>query len=110
MLILHPCLSFRQRLLGLYRRQPLGADEGLWIVPCTAVHTLCLAYPLDVVFLDDHDVPICVCAGLRPNRAAWCWRAASVVELSAGFCQHHADYAWQIRQQCRAIRRRAGMR
>jgi len=106
MLTLHLCGTFRQRLLGLHGFKPLGADEGLWIVPCAAVHTLGLAQPLDVVFLDARDQPARVCEQLRPNRAVWCRQAHSVVELSAGFCQRNADYAAHIAQQCRAIRQR----
>jgi len=104
MLILFPCLTFRQRLLGVYGFPLLGADEGVWIRPCRAVHTLGLTQALDVVFLDAHDQILRVCAPLRPNRSAWCWRAQSVVELAAGFCQRHQDYAWQIAQRCSAIR------
>jgi len=106
MLILYPCATFGQRLLGLHGVKPLGADEGLWIVPCAAVHTLGLAQALDVVFLDALDRPVRVCTQLRPNRAAWCWRAHSAVELSAGFCVRHPDVAVQIARQCRAIRQR----
>jgi len=106
MLTLHPCRTFRQRLLGLHGFRSLDADEGLWIVPCAAVHTLGLTQPLDVVFLDVQDQPVRICAPLRPNRAAWCWRAHSVVELSAGCCQRNPDYAAQIAQQCRVIRQR----
>jgi len=105
-LTLIPCMSFRQRLLGLHGVRPLAANEGLWIRPCRAVHTLALAQSLDVVFLDAHDAVIRICANVRPNCGAWCWRASSVVELSAGFCQRHPDYAQHIAQQCRAIRRR----
>jgi len=105
-LTLYPCLSFRQRLMGLHGFRPLSAREGLWIRPCCAVHTLGLSQWLDVVFLDAGDNVIHVCPSLRPNRSAWCWRARSVVELPAGFCQRHADYAVQITAQCHAIRRR----
>jgi len=108
MLTLYPCLKFRQRLLGLHGFAPLGENEGLWILPCHGVHTLGLKNALDVVFLDAHDQPLRVYMRLPPNRSAWCWRASSVVELAAGFCQNHADYARQIVQQCAAIRQRSG--
>jgi len=109
MLTLFACLTFRQRLLGVYGFPPLGANEGVWLRPCRAVHTLGLTQALDVVFLDAHDQILRVCAPLRPNRSAWCWRAHSVVELAAGFCQRHADYAGQIARQCGAIRQSAGL-
>jgi len=103
-LSLYPCWTFRQRLLGVYGVGALAEHQGLWIFPCRAVHTLGLAQALDVVFLDGDDRPLRVCARLRPNRSAWCWRAASVVELPAGFCQRHADYAAQITYACCALR------
>jgi len=103
-LTLYPCWTFRQRLFGVHGFGTLAENQGLWIFPCRAVHTLGLAQVLDVVFLDAGDRPLRVCAGLAPNRSAWCWRAISVVELPAGFCQCHADYVAQIVHACRTLR------
>lgn len=109
MLTLHPLLSFRQRLLGVHGIGPLGADQGVWIHPCAAIHTLCMPCPLDVMFLDTRDQPLRVCHALPPNRWAWCWQAQSVVELPAGYCRRHPDAMDQITAQIAGIRQATGL-
>jgi len=101
LLHLHPARSFYARLRGIWH-QPLIQDDvrnhhtGLWLRPCRAVHTLLLAAPLDVVFLDrQHRIVRCVHA-LPPNRVAVCWHAVSVIELPGGWCQRHPDYETRL--------------
>jgi len=101
--------TFWARAKGLLGVRHLDAGQALWLAPCRAVHTCGMRMAIDVVFLDAHDQILRVCAPLRPNRSAWCWRAHSVVELAAGFCQRHADYAEQIVRQCGVIRQSAGL-
>lgn len=75
-----------QRLRGLLLRRPLARDgsEALVIRPCASVHTLGMAYPLDLVFLDARQ-QVCGWRGnVAPWRAAMCRGAHSVVELHAG--------------------------
>src|SRR5436190_17741234 len=43
--------TYVARLRGLLGRR-LKAGEGLLLVPCSAVHTFFMRYPIDVVFLD----------------------------------------------------------
>jgi len=107
-LTLHACVTWRERLLGVYRIGTLGTQEGVWLWPCRAVHTLGVRQMLDVVFLDSADHIVRVQPQLPPNRCAWHGRARSVVELAAGFCQRHSDYADQITAQIRNIRTRLG--
>lgn len=72
------------RARGLLGRPPLAHGEGMWLLPCRAVHTLGMRHALDLVFLD-RDGRICRCVrGLRPGRVAGCWAARSVLELAAG--------------------------
>lgn len=55
---------------------------GLWIVPCHGVHTLGMAFPIDVVYLDRDSRVIYIQSELRPWRFAPVRRlAASVLEL-----------------------------
>jgi len=55
---------------------------GLWIVPCRGVHTLGMAYPIDVVYLDGMHTVVHIESGLRPWRLARvALEAASVLEL-----------------------------
>jgi uncharacterized protein len=68
-------------LLGL-RSNDFRNGSGLWIVPCHGVHTLGMAFPIDVVYLDDAMTVIHVQGDLRPWRFAPVrTRAASVLEL-----------------------------
>jgi len=62
---------------------------GLWITPCRGVHTLGMAFPIDVVYLDRGLNVIHVQSDLRPWRLAPIRaRATSVLELP---CRTVAD-------------------
>jgi uncharacterized membrane protein (UPF0127 family) len=77
--------GFFQRLLGLLGRNALRPDEGVWIAPCNAIHTLGMRMPIDVIFLDARGRILRVEHGVRPNRPALvCRRAQAVVELGSG--------------------------
>jgi uncharacterized protein len=72
------------RKKGLLGRESLLPGEGLWIVPCEAVHTFFMRFPIDLVYLDrKHHI-----RKLRSGVGAWrlsvCVTAHSVVELPAG--------------------------
>ena len=72
------------RLRGLLGVSPgdFGNGNGLWIVPCHGVHTLGMAFPIDVVYLDHERTVIYAQSQLRPWRfAAVRAQAASVLEL-----------------------------
>lgn len=68
-------------LLG-FRSSDFRNGSGLWITPCHGVHTLGMAFPIDVVYLDQGLTVIDVQHALRPWRFAPIrTRAASVLEL-----------------------------
>lgn len=72
------------RLRGLLGRRSsdFGNGCGLWIVPCHGVHTLGMAFAIDVVYLDRDFRVIYISSELRPWRLAPVRRgAASVLEL-----------------------------
>lgn len=75
------------RLRGLLG---LGADDfrngdGLWIVPCHGVHTLGMAFPIDVLYLDGALKIIDIKSAVRPWRFTPVLRnATSVLELPSG--------------------------
>jgi uncharacterized membrane protein (UPF0127 family) len=74
-----------RRMRGLLGRPPLAPGQGLLIRPCQGVHTLGMAYPIDVVHLDRELVVRKVLRGLRPWRIGpLVWRASIVLELPAG--------------------------
>ncbi len=72
------------RTRGLLGRQSLGEGEGLWIVPCEAVHTFGMKFAIDLVFLDRRNVVRKMRSSVPPWRLSGCLRARSVLELAAG--------------------------
>ncbi len=78
--------TFWKRFCGLMFRGELGEDEGLLISGCNAIHTFCMRFPIDAIFLDHGMRVKRLCEGLRPNRlGVICRGAASVLECRAGF-------------------------
>jgi hypothetical protein len=73
-----------ERLRGLLGRERLGADEGLWIANCSAVHTIGMRFPIDVVFLDRRGRVLKISRRLRPWRVAAVLRGDAALELAAG--------------------------
>lgn len=74
----------RNRRKGLLGRDSLGVGEGLWIVPCEAVHTFWMRFPLDLIYLDRQHRVVKTRSDVPPWRLSACLRAHSVLELPAG--------------------------
>lgn len=81
------------RRTGLLKRSGLAPGEGLWIVPCEAVHTFGMKFDIDVLFLskkrkDTGLVKVLKVAARMPKRRlAWSLMAHSVLELPAGMVE-----------------------
>jgi uncharacterized membrane protein (UPF0127 family) len=73
-----------KRRKGLLGRETLSAGEGLWIVPCEAVHTFGMQFPIDLVYLDRAKRVKKVRNDMPPWRISVCISAHSVLELSSG--------------------------
>jgi uncharacterized membrane protein (UPF0127 family) len=69
---------------GLLGRDGLASGEGLWIVPCGAVHTFGMRFPIDLVYLDRRKRVRKVRSSVPPWRMSGCLFAHSVLELAAG--------------------------
>jgi len=72
------------RLKGLMGRSASAfpAGRGLWIVPCHGIHTLGMAYAIDVVYLDSNLVVVHVEENVKPWRIAPLrMDAATVIEV-----------------------------
>ena len=68
-------------LLGV-RADDFRNGAGLWIVPCHGVHTLGMAFPIDVIYLDRSMKVIEIQQNVKPWRFAPVRRhASSVLEL-----------------------------
>lgn len=77
--------NFFTRLVGLLRRQSLGPEEALWLIPSKGVHTIGMKFPIDVVFLDRTNRVIATVCDLPPTRISrFHMGAHSVLELPRG--------------------------
>jgi uncharacterized protein len=73
-----------RRNKGLLGRTGLGSGEGLWIVPCEAVHTFAMKFAIDLLYIDKAHRVVKVRHAVRPSRISGALRAHSVIELPAG--------------------------
>lgn len=73
-----------RRRKGLLGRSDLAPGEGLWIVPCEAVHTFGMQFPIDLVYLDRSSRVVKTRTQVKPGRLSACFSAHSVVELPPG--------------------------
>lgn len=77
--------TFFQRARGLLFSDPLMEGAGLWIKPCSSVHTFFMTYSIDVIFLDKDMVIVNITADMPPWRISKIVKKAeSVLELPAG--------------------------
>jgi uncharacterized membrane protein (UPF0127 family) len=73
-----------KRNRGLLGRKLLSPGEGLWILPCQAVHTFGMQFPIDLAYLDRKRRIRKVRSHMSPWRLSACFLAHSVLELPAG--------------------------
>jgi uncharacterized membrane protein (UPF0127 family) len=73
-----------KRNKGLLGRESLAPGEGLWIVPCEAVHTFAMRFPIDLVYLDRNHRIKKVRNAVPPWRLSGCLTAHSIIELPPG--------------------------
>ncbi|MGO8717772.1 MAG: DUF192 domain-containing protein [Acidobacteriaceae bacterium] len=86
--VLATCLevanSGSRRSKGLLGRARLAPGEGLWILPCEAVHTFFMQFPIDLVYLDRKNRIRKIRSAVPPWRLSACLSAHSVLELVPG--------------------------
>jgi uncharacterized membrane protein (UPF0127 family) len=75
-----------KRNKGLLKHTGLAPGEGLWIVPCQAIHTIGMKFPIDVLFLNKTKRVLKVRRNMNKWKMAVCLGARSVLELPAGRC------------------------
>ena len=76
--------SSAERRTGLLKHTKLDEGEGLWIVPCEAVHTFFMKFALDLIYLDRRKRVRGVRKAVGPWRFSMCFAAHSVIELPVG--------------------------
>jgi uncharacterized membrane protein (UPF0127 family) len=77
-----------KRSKGLLGRNCLAPGEGMWIIPCEAIHTFFMRFAIDLVYLDRKNRIKKVASGVRPWRLSACLSAHSVLELPSGTVQN----------------------
>ena len=73
-----------KRRTGLLKHTRLAPGEGMWIVPCEAVHSFGMKFAIDVVYLDRKKKVRKTRPGMAPRRISGCLLAHSVLELPVG--------------------------
>ncbi len=74
-----------RRMVGLLGKRSLEPGCGLFIVPSQAIHTIGMAFPIDVVFVDKKHRVVGVRECVRPFRLTRIfWKALGVIELPPG--------------------------
>ena len=73
-----------KRRKGLLGRTQLAPGEGLWILPCEAVHTFGMRFSIDLVYLDRDCRVKKTRSAVPPWRLSACFTAHSVLELPSG--------------------------
>jgi uncharacterized membrane protein (UPF0127 family) len=80
--------SSMRRLFGLLGRRGLSAGGGLWISPSSGIHTMGMAFPIDVIGLDRNYNIVKLWNSVRPFRlTSISLQIKSVLELPAGIIQ-----------------------
>src|SRR5581483_6671382 len=77
-------VTWLERLRGWMGKTRFEEGEGLWIAPCSSIHTFFMSQPIDVIFINRKGDVVKVFSALRPWRAAWARGAYSVIELPVG--------------------------
>ena len=73
-----------KRTTGLLKHERLAPGEGLWIIPCSSVHTFFMKFPIDLVYLSRKKKVKKVRKAVPAWRLSMCVTAHSILELPAG--------------------------
>jgi hypothetical protein len=76
---------FIPRMRGLLRTDGLAEGEGLWIHPCSSIHSIGMRFEFDALFLGSDGKVVGRYERFRRNRVSKVfWNARGVLELPAG--------------------------
>ena len=81
-----PAFSLGSRMRGLLGRKGIPNGHALYIKPCSSIHTVCMRFKLDLIFLDRSFNVIKIVRNVSPSRMVLGGKgAASVIELESGW-------------------------
>lgn len=72
------------RTVGLLRTRRVLPGRGMWFDNCSAIHTVLMGCPIDVIFLDSESRVMRIVERVSPNRLIVTPHARVTVELGAG--------------------------
>lgn len=73
-----------ERVVGLIGKPLPEPGSGLWLQPCTAVHTIGVRGALDLLFVDRRGRIVGIFENVGSCRMRGHWRARAVLEMRAG--------------------------
>jgi uncharacterized membrane protein (UPF0127 family) len=74
-----------RRAIGLLRHKRLEQGAGIWIRPCSGVHTFGMSFAIDVIGLDKNRCVVRLWPELRPNRMTAIYPSVrTVLEVASG--------------------------
>ena len=77
--------TFSSRLVGLLKRNSLGADEALVITSCNAIHMFFMKFSIDVIFVGKENRVVGLVKGIKPfHLSPIFWKATYAIEVSVG--------------------------
>lgn len=71
--------SFWTRFRGLQLRSPLPKERGIFLTPCSSLHTCFMRFPIDVLMLDSNLVVLKQRRNIQPWRLVFCPKQTSSV-------------------------------
>lgn len=78
------------RMKGLLGTKSLPSGHGLWLKPCSSIHTVGMAYAIDILFLDKNKKIVKAKRNIRPMRLCWApLSTRSVLELPKGAIERY---------------------
>ena len=77
-------LTFWSRLKGLLFTDDFPKGQGILIKPCSSIHTIGMAYSIDIIFVDEQDMVIKTVVGMKPYRLTSCRGSSYVIEVPMG--------------------------
>lgn len=82
--------SFFAKAKGLIGKKSLDENQGLWLKPCSSIHTFFMSIDIDVIYLNRNMVIQKIDHRVRPWRLPMpSFRSHSVIEIKAGQAQKH---------------------
>ena len=84
-----PAFDSPSRKKGLLGRTEIPDDYAMVIAPCSAIHTIGMRVPIDVMFVARDGTVLKTCPSLHPWRLAGALRAHAVIEAAPGFLERH---------------------